>query len=236
MGFGVAVKGSGDVMCVPLGEETVVRVSSSWDTPQFVGAYLPSERTFSNEGFSAEWNISSFGRTYPQSWETKDAVSYGDIQQSMFGVALHEGVGLYAQVERSIKYAVLFILITFTTLFLFEMLASVRIHPVQYLFIGSALALFYLLLLSLTEHLGFLRAYVTATVMIVVLITGYSLSVLKQKLRAVLVSVLLVAMYSYMYFVLKLEDYALLFGSLLIFVLLGGVMYLTRKIDWFGGE
>lgn len=231
--FEVELKGSEYTTFIPVGEETTVTVTSPWKSPQFIGAYLPSERTLTEEGFSGTWNISSFGRNYPQVWVTGDSVSRESLLESNFGVELYEGVDLYTQVERSVKYAVLFILITFTAFFLFDILKSIQIHPIQYLLVGSALALFYLLLLSLTEHFGFMTAYVVATAMTMVLITTYSISVLKQTLRATLVGVLLLVLYSYMYFVLKLEDYALLFGSVLIFVLIATVMYLTRNIDWF---
>lgn len=231
--FDLVLRGSNDVTFMPVGKATHVAVSSSWSSPEFTGAFLPSERTLNEDGFRAAWSISSFGRDFPQSWVSSNPVSLDTILDSGFSVRLYKGVDLYTQVERATKYAVLFIVVVFTVFFLLEVLTRLHIHPVQYTLIGAALALFYLLLLSLTEHLGFLWAYVIATVMTTALITGYSMSVLKQKGRAVLVSVVLIVLYGYLYFVLKLEDYALLFGSLLVFVLLGSVMYLTRDIDWF---
>ncbi|KKS86116.1 MAG: hypothetical protein UV60_C0003G0034 [Parcubacteria group bacterium GW2011_GWA2_43_11] len=231
--FELEVKGSDRALFVPVGSETVVRASSVWDSPEFVGAYLPTERLVTKEGFEATWNVSSFGRSYPQHWQSDGGVNIDMLMNSQFGVGLYEGVGMYTQVFRSVKYAVLFILITFTAFFLFETLTKIRLHPVQYLLVGASLALFYLLLLSLTEHIGFLYAYILATVLTIILITTYSMNILKERARAGYVAALLCVLYGFMYVVLKLEDYALLFGSALIFLLIAGVMYLTRDIDWF---
>ncbi len=231
--FDLAIKGTGEAMFVPAGKETEVRASSTWQTPTFTGAFLPSERTVSGDGFSATWRVSSFGRNYPQAWEGTDAVSAASLIDSAFGIQFHEGVDLYTQLYRSIKYSVLFIVVLFTTLFLFDVLEKTRVHPIQYLLIGAALALFYLLLLSLAEQVGFLRAYLLATGMTVFLITSYSASVLRQRSRALVVGLTLLVLYGYLYFVLQLEDYALLFGSLLVFALLASVMFLTRTVDWF---
>ncbi len=230
--FELTVKGTGEALFVPVGKETEVAITSPWKTPAFTGAFLPSERTMRDDGFNASWQVASFGRSYPQAWDG-DSVMLSSLYESAFGVDLFEGVDLYTELYRSIKYAVLFIVITFTVFFLFEVLQSVRVHPIQYLLIGSALALFYLLLLSLAEQIGFLHAYLLATVMTTLLITGYSASVLKQKSRALLVGVKLLALYGYLYFVLQMEDYALLFGALLLFALLASVMFLTRSVDWF---
>jgi len=140
---------------------------------------------------------------------------------------------MYDMIFRSVKYAILFIIVTFAVFFLFDVLTKVRVHPIQYFLIGAALALFYILLLSLAEQIGFLIAYAAATAMITILVTLYSAFVLKSKRRAVPIAAMLVALYGYLYFILQLEDYALLFSSLLLFVLLAAIMYLTRNIDWF---
>lgn len=234
--FDLPVKGSEKAMFVPVGKETAVTVSSPWPTPEFTGALLPTERNVTNSGFTASWQTSSFGRNYPQTFKDDGTVTNESLQNSAFGVNLYEGVGLYEQIFRTVKYAVLFIVVTFAAFFLFEVMAKVRLHPVHYFLVGSALALFYLLLLSLSEHIGFLKAYIVSTVMIATLITAYSSRILKKGRRALGIFTLLIALYGYLFFVLKLEDYALLFGSLLLFVLLGGVMYLTRNIDWFSAR
>ncbi|RJQ36336.1 cell envelope integrity protein CreD [Candidatus Parcubacteria bacterium] len=226
------IKGSEGISFTPVGKETIVVMSSPWQSPKFTGTFLPSQRDVNASGFQAEWRLSSFGRSFPQTWRG-DEVSAAQLSASTFGVDLYPGVDAYDMIFRSVKYAVLFIIITFAVFFLFDVLARVRVHPIQYLLIGSALALFYILLLSLAEQIGFIAAYITATAMITLLVSLYSAFVLRSKRRAVPIAVMLVALYGYLYFVLQLEDYALLFGSLLLFMLLGGIMYLTRDIDWY---
>ena len=155
------------------------------------------------------------------------------LLDSSFGVSLIQGVDFYTKINRTIKYAVMFIAITFLAFFLFEVLSKIRIHPFQYLLVGFALALFYLLLLSLSERFGFLPAYVISTIAIIGLITSYSAKVLKANKTAFIVSGLLFLLYSYLYIIVQLEDLALLYGSILLFVLLSLTMYLTRNIDWY---
>ncbi|HEY4479077.1 MAG TPA: cell envelope integrity protein CreD [Candidatus Paceibacterota bacterium] len=230
--FELQLKGSESMSIAPLGKETVIAMSSPWQSPKFVGAFLPSEREVTESGFKSEWRISSFGRSFPQTWQTGD-VNLQQLVDSGAGVELHEQVDGYDMTFRSVKYAILFIVITFAAFFLFDVRARVRIHPVQYLLIGSALSLFYLLLLSLSEQIGFLSAYLIATAMIALLVTMYSAFVLKSKQRAFPIFAILVVLYGYLYFVLRLEDYALLFGSLLLFALLAVIMFMTRHIDWF---
>ena len=230
--FELQLKGSESMSIAPVGKETVIAMSSIWPSPKFVGTFLPSERQVTESGFKSLWRISSFGRSYPQTWQSNE-VSLGQLVDSGAGVELHEQVDGYDMTFRSVKYAILFIIITFAAFFLFDVRGHVRIHPVQYLLIGSALSLFYLLLLSLSEQIGFLLAYIIATAMIALLVTMYSAFVLKSKQRAFPIFAILVILYGYLYFVLRLEDYALLFGSLLLFVLLAVIMYSTRHIDWF---
>lgn len=230
--FELQLKGSEGISFAPVGNETIVSVSSPWSLPKFVGAFLPAQREVSASGFNAEWRISSFGRSYPQTW-TGETVPLQQLVDSAAGVDLYQGVDTYDMISRSVKYAILFIIVTFAVFFLFDVLTKVRIHPIQYFLIGSALALFYILLLSLAEQIGFLFAYILATAMIIILITIYSAYVLKSRRWAIPIAALLVTLYGYLYFVLQLEDYALLFGSLLLFSLLAVVMYLTRNVDWF---
>ncbi len=230
--FELQLKGSEGMSVAPLGKETVIAMSSVWPSPKFVGAFLPSEREVTPGGFESEWRISSFGRSYPQTWQS-GAVILQQIVDSSAGVDLHERVDAYDMTLRSVKYAILFIIVTFAAFFLFDVLAKVRIHPIQYFLIGSALSLFYLLLLSLAEQIGFLPAYLVGTTMTAFLVTIYSAFILKNKRRAISIFILLCILYGYLYFVLRLEDYALLFGSLLLFALLAVIMFTTRNIDWF---
>jgi len=230
--FEIELKGSEGVLIAPLGKETVFDISSSWPTPKFVGAFLPSQRSITSSGFTSEWRISSFGRPYPQVWQ-QGSVDLTQLLDSSAGVELHEQVDAYDLVSRSITYAILFIVITFAAFFLFDVLTKARVHPIQYLLIGSGLSLFYLLLLSLSEHISFFLAYIVATGMIAVLISAYSAFVLSSVRRALPIFALLFLLYGYLYFVLQLEDYALLFGALLLFVFLAVIMFATRHVDWF---
>ncbi|MDO8620601.1 MAG: cell envelope integrity protein CreD [bacterium] len=230
--FTIELKGSEGVSIAPVGKETVLEISSSWPTPKFVGAFLPSQRSITESGFTSEWRISSFGRPYPQTWEG-DSVNLTQLLDSAAGVNLHEQIDAYDNVFRSIKYAILFIVITFAAFFFFDVIAKVRVHPIHYILIGSALALFYLLLLSLSEHIGFPAAYLVATTMIVLLVSSYSAFVLKHTRRALPIFLILTLLYSYLYFVLQLEDYALLCGALLLFAILAATMFATRHIDWY---
>ena len=157
------------------------------------------------------------------------------LETSAFGVELFQSVDAYQQTERSMKYGVLFLALTFLTFFLYEQFNPFSLHPVQYLLVGFALCLFYLLLLSISEHAPFGLAYLVASAATVLLIGGYSVAILRGALRALLMTAVLGVLYGYLYVLLRLEDYALLLGSAGLFVILALVMYLTRRIDWGGG-
>jgi inner membrane protein len=230
--FELQLKGSEGISIAPLGTETTLLVASSWPTPRFVGASLPASRDIAKDGFTAEWRLSSLGRLYPSTWQG-DKTDFLQLVESATGADLHSEIDAYDMVQRSVKYAILFIIITFAAFFLFDVLARVRVHPIQYLLVGSALALFYLLLLSLAEQIGFILAYLLATALTAFLVTAYSAFVLKSKRRALPIFALLAVLYAYLYFILSLEDYALLAGSVFLFLLLAAVMYLTRNTDWF---
>lgn len=158
----------------------------------------------------------------------------GNHTASIFGVSLVTATDFYVSVERSTKYALLFVGLTFLTFFLVEVLTRARVHPIQYVLVGAALALFYLLLLALSEHVGFGRAYAIATAMTVGLVGVYVRTVLRSLRFAVGIASLLALLYGYLYAVLRMDDYALMFGTFLLFLVLAGVMYATRKVDWYG--
>ncbi|HXT20739.1 MAG TPA: cell envelope integrity protein CreD, partial [Thermoanaerobaculia bacterium] len=232
----LAVRGSEALHLLPLGDETTAELSSSWPHPSFAGAPLPRTRTAdSTHGFTASWSVPYFGRMYPQRWrgDQIDAAMLGaQLEDSKFGVTLLRPADPYQQTERAVKYAVLFILLTFTTVFVLELLSPVRLHPMQYLLVGAALCLFYLLLLALAEHLGMGRAYAVATAATVSLVTLYTRAVLAGWARAVAVGAVLAGLYGWLYTVLRAEDYALLLGALGLFATLAVVMFLTRRLDW----
>lgn len=231
--FDVELKGSKDVLFVPLGENTEVSMSSDWNAPSFKGQFLPDERSITEEGFTASWKVSSFGKNIPQSWLNGNAlVNSENLSTKVLGVGLYQEVDFYTMVDRATKYGILFICLTFLTFFMYEVLAGLRLHPMQYLLVGFAIALFYLLLLSLSEVIGFLPAYLVSATAVTLLITGYCRSILKAQGRAFSIAILLTTLYAYLYVLLQLEQLSLLFGSLLLFGVLGTVMYLTRNLDW----
>jgi inner membrane protein len=230
--FPLVLNGSVGVYFVPFGKETVVSLKSNWPDPSFQGNWLPASRSISDRGFEASWSIPFLGRNYPQAWISEDVKMAETVEASKFGLDLVTPVDEYRMAERSTKYAGLFILLTFATIWLIEVLARLRVHPIQYLLVGAAMCLFYLLELALSEHLGFTPAYAVAAVAVVALIASYSFAALDSPRRAGIVAGVVAALYAYLYVLLKNEDYALLIGSVGLFLMLAAVMYLTRRIDW----
>lgn len=228
----LSLNGSQAVHFSPFGQNTTVALESNYPHPSFQGNWLPAERTVSDAGFKARWSIPYLGRSFPQSW-----ISYGGMKEtiaaSSFGVEFLNPVDHYRMAERSVKYAALFILLTFATLWLFEVRAGVRVHPIQFLMLGGALCLFYLLLLSLSEHLAFPLAYGIASIAVIGMVAAYGIVVLRGLSRALAVASGVALLYGYLYVLLVNEDYALLFGSIGLFAILGMIMYATRKIDWY---
>ena len=230
--FELHLQGGRSLGFVPLGGETRVRLASSWPSPSFGGAFLPGERTVGQEGFSAQWTVLSLNRSYGQKWLRGQVDSY-PILDSVFTVQLMIPVDSYMKSLRSVKYGILFVLLPFLIFFLFEVSGSRRVHPFQYLLVGLAVCLFYLLLVSVSEHIAFDWTYLLASVVTTALITFYSSAVLAAWRRAWVMSLVLASGYLFLYAALKSEDYALLIGSLGLFVILAGVMLLTRRIDWY---
>jgi inner membrane protein len=231
--FALNLNGSEQITFVPLGGETVVELQSPWPDPSFSGAYLPEHRTVTPTGFTARWNISSLARSYPQQWREGGAENaMSAIMPSSFGVGLFSPVGHYQKTERSLKYGVLFIMLTFLTFFLYELLSPVTLHPVQYFLVGGAMCLFYLLLLSISEHAAFSLAYAIASGATVALISSYGAALLRSFWRVLGLAGVLSLLYGYLYVLLQLEDWALLMGSIGLFLILALVMYTTRRVDW----
>ncbi len=230
--FELKLAGSKDLLFLPLGKQTDVHLKSAWNNPSFTGAYLPASREVDASGFAADWKVLHLGRNYPQQWLDRE-IKPENFQESSFGVSLLLPVDTYQKTTRSAKYAILFILLTFVTFFFFEIFNKVRIHPIQYLLVGFAMCLFYLLLLSLSEHLVFGLSYAIATAATVFLITLYSAKVLKNGKRALVMGGVLSGIYGYLYILLQQQDYALLLGSLGLFVALAVIMFITRRVDWY---
>lgn len=223
------VNGSDFLQFEPVGKETKVNLQSDWNSPSFIGNFLPDQREINENGFRANWQVLDLNRNYPQSWQN-DNFKFGE---SAFGVRLIQPVDEYAKNNRSAKYAILIIGLTFLIYFFFETLRKFHIHPFQYLLIGLAISVFYLLLLSLSEQIGFNYAYLAAALATIGLITFYSASVLKITRLVIQLALLLIAIYGFIFVILQLEDFALLAGSLGIFVALAAVMFYSRKVDWY---
>jgi inner membrane protein len=230
--FDLDLNGWRELLFAPLGKETRISLSSTWPSPSFTGKFLPDSREVRPNGFTAEWNISYLTRPFPQEWKDNE-VTADLLGQWMGGVTLFQPVDSYAKTSRTTKYGILFLVMTFAVYFLFEILGRLRIHPFQYLLVGFAICLFYLLLLSLSEHFGFGRSYLLASAGTVGLITAYSGCVLGNFGRAAAIGAGLSVLYGYLYVLLQLEDYALLLGSVGLFALLAAAMALTRRVDWY---
>ncbi len=226
------VNGTGSLSFLPLADSTDIEMVSGWASPSFSGRYLPLRREVGDDGFTATWQVPSLGRKLPGRWS--DAHDAGPhLANGAFGVRFIQPVGLYQLMTRAIKYAVLFVGLTFVTYFVFEVVGNLRLHPLQYLLVGLANTLFYLLLLSLAEHLGFDVAYAISSIASAVLIVGYSASVLANRARTAVMAAVLAGLYAFLYMTLKAESYALLAGSIGLWVVLAAIMYLTRRINWY---
>jgi inner membrane protein len=234
-----SLNGSGGLTFAPLGSQTTVRLTSSWPDPSFFGRFLPAERKVTRDGFEAAWQVSYYGRNFPQQWTSQapePCLTPSAIESSLFGVNFLSGIDTYRNTERAIKYGALFIVLIFAAFFLFEMLAALRIHPFQYAIVGAALCLFYLGLLSLSEFIPFGLAYLTAAGATTVLICFHSAKMLKSGRRTLIVAGLLAGIYGFLYVALQLQDYALLLGTGGLFAVLALVIWFTRNIDWYARD
>lgn len=229
----IKLKGSESIYFTPLGKVTKVNLKGNWNSPSFDGNYLPEKREITGKDFSAQWKVLNLNRNYSQVFVKDKNDSISDIKNSNFGVNLKMPVDQYQQSTRSIKYAVLIVLLTFTVIFFTEIMGKARIHALQYLLVGLALILFYSLQLSMSEHIGFNMAYLVASVLTIALVGGYMLGVIKKQKPAFTMVGLLGILYAYVFILIQLETYALLAGSLGLFVILATVMYFSKKIDWF---
>ncbi len=230
----VNLKGSQTLSFVPAGRNTQVKATSNWPDPSFYGSFLPDTPRISDDGFEAEWQVPHLARSVPQQW-ILGQYNLNVFDNSQFGVRFYQSIDFYHLVERSLKYAVLFIVIVFAAVFVLESLSGERVHMVQYLFVGLSQIVFYLLLLSLAEHRGFEFAYQVAAVATVSLITIYTGLILRSVWRGIVMFAVLLLTYGLLYFLLKLEDYALLVGSVAVFAVLAITMFATLRLDWSPG-
>jgi len=223
------LKGSQLLYFTPVGKVTDINMVSAWPNPSFNGAFLPDDHDISDTGFTAKWNVLHLNRNYPQIW----ASSQYNIGGSSFGIDLLLPVDNYQKSYRSLRYAILFIGLTFLVFFFIEVMNKVFIHPVQYILVGVALVVFYTLLLSISEHLKYNGAFIISAISTLGLIAGYVKAILKSGKLTLLISGILTILYTFIFVIIQLQDYALLIGSIGIFIILGMVMYFSRKIDWY---
>jgi inner membrane protein len=229
--FPLRLRGSVGLGFAPAGRQTDVHVASTWPGPSFTGEWLPSERNVTRDGFTAHWSIPYLGRNVPQQW--RGGEDHGRrLAAAQFGLELVESVDAYRMTDRSVKYALLFLVMTLLAVWLAEVLAGIAVHPIQSLFLCTALCLFYLLELSLAEHIGFVPAYLAASAAVSVMIGAYGCVALGTVGRGVALGAGIAALYGYLYVVLVNEDHALLVGSLGLFALLALAMFATRRVDW----
>lgn len=249
--FDLDLRGSEQLMFTGFGKTTDIKLTSAWPSPSFVGAFLPAERDVSASGFSASWRVLDINQNVPRQWRSSEGVKLdpdrygytgdmGNIQQpasldnSSFGVRMFLPVDVYQKTTRSAKYGIAVIALVFVVVFFVELSAKRRVHPVQYVLIGLALVIYYTLLLSLSEHLRFLYAYLIASIAVIGMVTLFTKSVLESSARALLTGGILTVFYLFVYVLLQLEDYALLLGSIALFLILAAIMMLSRKINWYG--
>ncbi len=239
--FSIALdfNGSEGIYFAPFGVKNEANLKSNWPDPGFRGAFLPTVRNVRQNGFDANWKVSYYGRDYPQQWTTQsgnDRFNTTSVSNSCFGAEFLSILDSYRYVERAIKYGILFLVLVFTTFFLFEVTARQKIHPFQYLMVGATLCIFYLLLLSISEFIGFGLAYLIAAVASTLLITWYCKFFLGGGMRTLMIGAGLGGVYTFLYITLRQQDYALLMGAIALFLVLAVVMYVTRKVDWYARD
>ena len=237
--------GTESLALVPLGRRNRFAIDSSWPHPQFGGSFLPRTRTISDRGFRADWEVSSLATDaqaqYLSGKPLPGAVAPGgggratEAPDALDAIALSlvDPVNVYVQADRASKYGLLFVLLTFVGFFMFELLRQLRIHPIQYGLVGLALAIFFLLLVSLSEHIPFGVAYLASSIACIGLLGFYLSHVLRSRARGLGFAAMLATLYAALYGLLVSEDNALVLGSGLLFLILAAIMVVTRKVDWY---
>ena len=225
--------GTSEFHVIPVGRQTQVHLRSNWPHPSFTGDFLPIQRKLDSDGFTAQWATTFFSTNLEEALHRcGEQASCADLTSHLLGVSFVDPVDQYLKTDRAIKYALLFVTLTFSGFFLFDVLKKLPVHPVQYGLVGAALALFYLLLLSLSEHVGFAAAYLLSSAACVGLITFYVTHILRSLVWGLGFGCGLAVLYACFYGLLSADDYALLMGSLLLFSVLAAAMILTRNVNW----
>jgi inner membrane protein len=227
------IAGTESFAALPLARTNSVRIRSPWADPSFTGALLPGKRSVGASGFDASWQVLDLNRAYGQHWDASDSDVGNRIASSAFGVKLQQPGGVYQQNDRANKYGLLFIALTFVAFFLFEVLKGLKLHPVQYLLVGAAMASFFVLLLALSEQIGFGAAYAVASASVVLIVGGYATAALRARAAGLTLGGVLALVYAILYGLIGAEQYALLIGSVVLVAVVALLMYLTRRIDWY---
>jgi inner membrane protein len=228
--FNMTYNGSNSLEFVPVGKVTNVSIDSDWESPSFDGAFSKNDTTFTStpKGFHADWKVLEINRPFSQQFTSK----IPNLTEYAFGVTLIETVNEYQQNERVSKYGFLVIALTFIVFFMIQSISKIKIHIFQYSMIGLALIMFYTLLISITEHSSFALAYLIASISVIAMIILYSISILQNKKFPMFIGLSLIALYTFIFVIIQLENYALLVGSIGLFMILGAIMYFSRRIDW----
>jgi inner membrane protein len=231
--FSLTLNGSSELTFAPVAQATVVELTSDWRDPSFMGAFLPNDRVLNPAAFAARWHIPHLARSVPQSWSLAEQ-PLERMKSYAFGVRFVVPVDFYQLVTRAAKYAMMFLATAFMAVFLLEISSRRPVHPVQYLFVGLTMIFFYVLLLSLAEQIGFLRAYILAAAATGGLIATYVAKVQESIAKGAVMAGVLLLLYGLLYMILQLEDYALIAGAIAGFLMLAIVMFATLNVDWSG--
>jgi inner membrane protein len=226
------LNGSADLSVEALGKTSEVSMKSNWTQPSFTGGFLPEKREINKQGFSAQWLVTHLNRNFPQQWVDR---KYNTHDASL-GVELLIPVDHYQKAMRSVKYAILFIALNFIIFIFIEMKSKTRIHPFQYSLVAFALLIFYALLTSISEQIGFNLAYLISALAVTSLISWYSFTILKNVRLAAWVTLLQAGLYIFLFTILQLQDYALLAGSIGLFVILIIIMRASQQIKWYSED
>ncbi|HWB62440.1 MAG TPA: cell envelope integrity protein CreD [Chitinophagales bacterium] len=226
-GFDLDFAGSQSLYFTPVGKNNKIKLTSNWGGPSFDGAFLPTSHTENVNGFTAEWSVLELNRSFVQHWLGQNS----NLHNSDFGVRMWMSADEYQKSHRSVHYCVLFISLTFIFFFIIELRSKISVHPVQYLLIGLAISIFYLLLLSLSEWTGFNPAYFISAAAVTTLISLFSISVLESKFYSLITAIIQVLLYAFLFTTLQLEDLSLLIGSIGLFLTLAIFMYFSRRLN-----
>ncbi len=222
-------KGTSSIQFEPIGHNYTVSLESPWPHPSFIGSKLPNRYDITHEGFDSHWALNKFANAIPKAWMNHDY----NIHKASFGVNFIQPLDEYGKTKRTAKYALLIIILCFSIYFIFEILQKKPMHPIQYILVGSAITVFFLLLISLSEHIGYNLAYLISSIATIGLISFYSSFILSSLMSTIVLSSLLSGLFTYIYLILQMQDFALLAGALALFVIIGSVMMISRNVNWY---